>query len=363
MPADVIQAEYDELAQTAKSFGQHADAALTYMQQVERLVEALEQGGWIGEAANKFFEEMGALIFPALHRLGGALHEAGSASIKISRAFSDAEEEAGNLFRGEGAGGQGSQGGQGAQPVAFTRQPGRPGGETDPGNPAERSPIYGAWAEDLRRQSGPERDIKFYDAASAVTKTLGMNDNAIAEAWLNLTGQNLTPAAANLLNQVGADLFSLNRDIHTQLQSGALTAPDGRLISPLTGQPVNSAFEWDTHMVIREQTEVENRLQAAVQRGEITQADVDAINGLVNINRAGGLTGAGTAIANRLGMVDTSGNEWAQRALGGNIDFGNMNNRVAIGWAMVYQQHGKSYEEYVAFARQQGIIPPQPANP
>ncbi|MCE7948160.1 MAG: hypothetical protein DYG88_12100 [Chloroflexi bacterium CFX4] len=168
---------------------------------------------------------------------------------------------------------------------------------------------------------------------------------------------NLSPNAAELLNTIGADLFSLNQGIYTGLTNGDLVAPDGRLISPLTGQPVDSALAWDLDMVRREQQEVERIIQSALANGQITESDVRTINGLLNINRAPGLAMGAPFIA------DLSDIERAQRAvngfMGGDLDFGQLNHRIAISWAMVFAMHGRA-GEYGDYAIEQGIVPPHP---
>ncbi|MDL1923117.1 hypothetical protein FBQ95_10955 [Chloroflexi bacterium CFX3] len=174
---------------------------------------------------------------------------------------------------------------------------------------------------------------------------------------LDLLGMNLSPNAAELLNTIGADLFSLNQGIYTGLTNGDLVAPDGRLISPLTGQPVDSALAWDLDMVRREQQEVERIIQSALANGQITESDVRTINGLLNINRAPGLAMGAPFIA------DLSDIERAQRAvngfMGGDLDFGQLNHRIAISWAMVFAMHGRA-GEYGDYAIEQGIVPPHP---
>jgi WXG100 family type VII secretion target len=102
MAAPIIQGKYDDLANTAKEFGQQQDQVQQMTQAVESLVEALRGGGWYGEASVAFYAEMEDLIFPALQRLAEAMNEASGATNKIVQAFQDAEEEAGALFKDEG---------------------------------------------------------------------------------------------------------------------------------------------------------------------------------------------------------------------------------------------------------------------
>lgn len=69
---------------------------------------------------------------------------------------------------------------------------------------------------------GEGSGIRFYNAAAKVTTILGMSEQF--GSILNFLGMNLSPNAAELLNTIGADLFSLNQDIYTGLNDGTLIA-------------------------------------------------------------------------------------------------------------------------------------------
>lgn len=126
--ANRIQCNYDSLANIAKTFAQEAEQSSQLMQSVKSIVDQLQNGGWIGLGAERFFEEMNDLMFPAMNRLMNTLRDAGQASSKISQALRQAEEEAGALFRGEG----GADGGTGSAPGASGGATG-PGGSSGPG--------------------------------------------------------------------------------------------------------------------------------------------------------------------------------------------------------------------------------------
>jgi len=100
-----IQANYDDLAKAADHFSKHADHSEQLMRQVEGCYSSLERGDWIGVGAQRFFQEMQQLVFPGMKRLIRVLHDASSATKKISETLKQAEDEAGGLFRqGGGAG-------------------------------------------------------------------------------------------------------------------------------------------------------------------------------------------------------------------------------------------------------------------
>jgi WXG100 family type VII secretion target len=99
--ANIIQAQYDGLAKASKVFAQHANSTLEMMRQIAQLIEDLRADGWQGKSANAFFSEMYDDIYPAMRRLIDSLSEVGAATQQIAKVFTDAEEEAGGLFRGD----------------------------------------------------------------------------------------------------------------------------------------------------------------------------------------------------------------------------------------------------------------------
>lgn len=111
MPPSKIQADYDSLSAIASSFSQRASETTRLFQQVQKLVQSLQGGGWTGVGAAAFFREMEELVNPAMQRLVSALEDAGSATQKISQMLQQAEEEAARCF--EATGGDYSQSGQG----------------------------------------------------------------------------------------------------------------------------------------------------------------------------------------------------------------------------------------------------------
>jgi WXG100 family type VII secretion target len=346
--------DYDAGKECSACFSGSAERMRGLLNSLQRQMEHLQGGAWRGRGADAFYAEMKDWVLPAVDRLVKALEEACRCTGTLAERFQAAEREAGALFVG-GAG----DFVMAAKPTGFAKMVNFQGeggdGEPDPGNPGGRSEVYSRWAALLRALGGERGDIRFYNAAAKVTTILGMSEQF--GSLLNFLGMNLSPNAAALLETIGADLFSLNQGIYQGLTDGTLIAPDGRLISPLTGQPVNSALEWDLDMVRREQQEVERIIQNALANGQITESDIRTINGLLNINRVPVLAMGAPFFA------DLSDIERAQRAvngfMGGNLDFGQLNHRIAIGWAMVFAMHGRA-GEYGDYAIEKGIVPPHP---
>jgi WXG100 family type VII secretion target len=94
-----ITAQYEELDQVATRFDNQSEAIRDTYVRVLRAVEALEEGGWIGEGANSFFQEMRSEVGPSTIRLFNALERAGQVTRQISSRLRQAEEEAAGYFK------------------------------------------------------------------------------------------------------------------------------------------------------------------------------------------------------------------------------------------------------------------------
>jgi len=107
MGAPKIQADYDGLSEIARHFAAKAQDTNYLMQTVQRCVDELQRGAWIGRGATRFYTEMQNVVSPAMQRLRNALDEASSATTRIAQALAKHEREAGMLFMGADAGGTG----------------------------------------------------------------------------------------------------------------------------------------------------------------------------------------------------------------------------------------------------------------
>lgn len=97
--ADEIRADYDQLQAIAGQFSAQSESVGALIQQVRASLSPLESGGWMGDAAESFFAEMGNEVLPATLRLQQALDEAARTVQTIVQTVRQAEEEASGLFR------------------------------------------------------------------------------------------------------------------------------------------------------------------------------------------------------------------------------------------------------------------------
>jgi WXG100 family type VII secretion target len=110
--APKIQADYDGLREIAIHFAAKAQDTNNLLQTIDRCVDELRRGAWIGKGADQFYAEMQQEISPAMLRLRNALDDASSATTRIAQALERHEREAAALFYGgDGAIGAVSAGG------------------------------------------------------------------------------------------------------------------------------------------------------------------------------------------------------------------------------------------------------------
>lgn len=103
MPAEKIQANFDDLAHFSSLFSREADQLNNLFGQVRQCIDQLQSGDWSGQGAQNFFTEMEALVLPGMDRLVNALGDASQATQQIVQTLQQAEQEAARQFEGDGA--------------------------------------------------------------------------------------------------------------------------------------------------------------------------------------------------------------------------------------------------------------------
>lgn len=226
--------------------------------------------------------------------------------------------------------------------------------EPIPDTAAERSAVYSAWTSQLQIFFPPLSDIQFYDAAAAVTSLLGTTEeNQLGYVAFNLMTLGwFAPEYTNAidyLDVIGEDLFDLNRNIYSELISGQLIDDSGRLISAYSGQPVDSAIDWNINMVWQEQSTVEETLQTGLERGDITREDVGRISSLLNLDDPGLIQVDFIRWPIYVTYFMDQPVGWAEDALGHDVDFARVQDRRAIGIAYIFEEHDLTYFDYMKY--------------
>lgn len=101
MATSLIQVDYQQLQYIEQGFQELARQVAREYQILDAHMRQLQGGGWISDAANQFYREMGQSTFPAIERLYGAMIQAAETTRGISQAFSEAEELASSYLNGD----------------------------------------------------------------------------------------------------------------------------------------------------------------------------------------------------------------------------------------------------------------------
>jgi WXG100 family type VII secretion target len=98
MGAPQVRSDYDQLKNIQKSFSAQAENVAKSTQNIRSVMDKLQGGDWIGEGAQKFYQEMNDQVLPTMNRLNKALQEASRATAQISQLMKKAEEEASGIL-------------------------------------------------------------------------------------------------------------------------------------------------------------------------------------------------------------------------------------------------------------------------
>lgn len=90
--------DYDQLSSIIKTFRTEAQDIDGLLKQTKGKVESLHDNQWVGQGADKFFNEMEQLVLPATGKLVGALGYAADTAQKIADTIRQHDEETKGFF-------------------------------------------------------------------------------------------------------------------------------------------------------------------------------------------------------------------------------------------------------------------------
>jgi WXG100 family type VII secretion target len=105
-----VRADYDELAEIAETFQHQAETTRQTYRQLNRDKADLEGGAWIGQGAQKLYNEMDSAVLPTMDRLINSLERASQITGTISRIMKQAETDAAAVLGAVPTGGPGDDG-------------------------------------------------------------------------------------------------------------------------------------------------------------------------------------------------------------------------------------------------------------
>lgn len=94
MPASRIRADHDQLKQVVQTFNRESAAVKRSLDRLRSRMDALQRGDWVGQGANKFYQEMDSAVLPAVERLRAALDQGARTVRQVSHLIDEAEAEA-----------------------------------------------------------------------------------------------------------------------------------------------------------------------------------------------------------------------------------------------------------------------------
>ena len=100
--AGTTQVNYDEMNSIVKSLKAEEDEIMNLLKNTKSRVESLHGNQWVGEAADRFFDEMEQMVLPAMSRLARALGVGADVAQEIMNTIRQADEETQSYFNSLG---------------------------------------------------------------------------------------------------------------------------------------------------------------------------------------------------------------------------------------------------------------------
>ncbi len=96
------QVKYDEMENIIKTLKTEEDQIMNLIKQTKSKAETLHGQGWVGQAADNFFNEMNSVALPAMGRLARALGVGAQVAQQIVNTIRQADEETQSYFNNLG---------------------------------------------------------------------------------------------------------------------------------------------------------------------------------------------------------------------------------------------------------------------
>lgn len=96
--ADHVEVNYDELQAIANQMEARAGEVEQTLRRLHNQVDVLRGGGWIGQGATAFYQEMDGEVMPAVQRLVNALRQGRTTLQQVAQDFQNAEQESQGIW-------------------------------------------------------------------------------------------------------------------------------------------------------------------------------------------------------------------------------------------------------------------------
>ncbi len=204
MASAKVRADYDQLKEAANRFSGQAEATQKTLQALQRELDVLQGGDWVGSGASAFYAEMGSQVLPTFKRLANALATAQQTTQQVNQVMAQAEAEAARWLRGEGDGQPSTGEGQAA---LFASAVGSAGGGV--GSAASGGLGGAGFAAAVPPQPQPARGAAPPTLADAVARMIAA-DNAAVDRRL----AQFSPGVRDLVKRsptLRAQIFALDQ--------------------------------------------------------------------------------------------------------------------------------------------------------
>lgn len=98
--AEEIVVNFERLTTVSSNMQQQADQVQQLINALNPKIEDLRAGGWIGNGANAFYQEIDNLVMPTLVALKKALEETQDTFTQMATDFNNADDEISRLMGG-----------------------------------------------------------------------------------------------------------------------------------------------------------------------------------------------------------------------------------------------------------------------
>ena len=100
--AGTTQVNYDDMNKIVKSLKAEEDEIMNLLKLTKSKADALHGNQWVGDAADRFFNEMEQVVLPAVARLANALGVGADIANEIMNTIRQADEETQSFFNNLG---------------------------------------------------------------------------------------------------------------------------------------------------------------------------------------------------------------------------------------------------------------------
>lgn len=98
--ANTVQLNYQEMNAIMSAMANQQAIIASSLNNTRNMMESIHNNTWIGQAADKFYDEMTGFVLPNLDKIAQGLGQAQDVAKQVIAIYSQADEETKGFFRG-----------------------------------------------------------------------------------------------------------------------------------------------------------------------------------------------------------------------------------------------------------------------